>query len=283
MGSDDTPVRVPLGRGAELVEGTFVDRPNRFLVRALLDGTIVEAHLADRGRLAETLVPDARLVLARASGAARKTQFQAVAAWRRGALASVDTQLPNRLVEAALRARALPPFAHFDSVRPEAKRGASRFDFEVSNAARERCTIEVKSVGLEIDGIGLFPDAPTTRGRRHLDELAALARGGETAAVVFVVPSARARAMRVHTAIDPDFAEGLVAAAAAGVTILAYACPLTLAGIELGPRIPVLDLAPDANAANLSAPEQHGRVPRPAARSAPDTPRRAPRSKPRRR
>ncbi len=281
MRSDDTPVRVPLGRGAELVEATFLDRPNRFLVRAVLDGTIVEAHLADRGRLAETLVPHARLVLARASGATRKTQFQAVAAWRSGALASVDTQLPNRLVEAALRARALPPFARYDRVRPEAKRGASRFDFEVSNAALERCTIEVKSVGLEIDGIGLFPDAPTTRGRRHLDELAALARGGEPAAVVFVVPSARARAMRVHTAIDPDFAEGLVTAAAAGVTILAYACPLTLAGIELGPRIPVLDLAPDAT--NLSASVQHGRGTQSAARFAPDTPRRAPRSRPRRR
>ncbi|MFN7953195.1 MAG: DNA/RNA nuclease SfsA [bacterium] len=277
MHGEAEPVCVPLGRGAELVEATFIDRPNRFLVRARLDGHVVEAHLADRGRLAETLLPGVGLVLARATGAARKTQFQAVAAWRDGALASIDTQLPNRLVEAALRARALAPFARYDRVRPEAKRGASRFDFEVSNAAAERCTIEVKSVGLELDGIGLFPDAPTSRGLRHLAELAELARGGEPAAVVFVVPSARARAMRVHRAIDPDFAVGLVGAASAGVEVLAYACPLTLAGIVLGPRIPVLDLAPDAT--ELTRGTRHGRGPRPVAPPAPDTPRRGPRSR----
>lgn len=237
------PIRVPLGRGAALVEGVFVDRPNRFLVRAELDGAIVEAHLADRGRLTETLVPGARIVLARMPGATRKTQFQAVAAWRAGVLASVDTQLPNRLVHAALAAGALEPFAAYDHVRPEFKLGASRFDFVVTDAAGARWIIEVKSAGLELDGIGLFPDAPTSRGLRHLEELAALARSGQPTAVVFVVGSARARAMRVHHTIDPDFAAGLLRAAAAGVHVAAYACPLTLEGITLGPRIPVLDLA----------------------------------------
>lgn len=235
-------IRVPLGRGAALLEGVFVDRPNRFLVRAELDGTLVEAHLADRGRLTETLVPGARLVLARTPGATRKTQYQAVAAWRAGMLASVDTQLPNRLVYAALTAGALEPFAACDQVRAEFKLGASRFDFLAANAAGARWIIEVKSAGLEIDGVGLFPDAPTSRGLRHLAELAELARSGQPTAVVFVVGSGRARAMRVHRAIDPAFAAGLVSAAAAGVHVAAYACPLTLEGIVLGPRIPVLDL-----------------------------------------
>lgn len=242
VANETEPIRVPLGRGAKLVEGLFVDRPNRFLVRADLDGAVVEAHLADRGRLTETLVPGARIVLARTPGVGRKTQFQAVAAWRAGVLASVDTQLPNRLVHAALMARALEPFAAYDQVRPEFKLGASRFDFLVADTAGARWIIEVKSAGLEIEGVGLFPDAPTTRGLRHLTELAELARSGQPTAVVFVVGSGRARAMRVHHTIDPAFATGLVSAAAAGVHVAAYACPLTLDGIELGPRIPILDL-----------------------------------------
>jgi len=92
-----------------------------------------------------------------------------------------------------------------------------------------------------LDGIGLFPDAPTERGRRHVAELTALARAGERAAVVFVAQG-DARAVKVDTQIDPAFASALCAAAAAGVEVYAYACPLTPVGIGLGQQIPVLEL-----------------------------------------
>lgn len=237
-------IRLPLGRGGALVEGVFLDRPNTFLVRTRLEsGAVVEAHLADRGRLAETLMPGARMILAHADGSNRKTAFQAVAAWRGKILVSVDTHLPNRLIESALSERALAPFASLPIVRREVKRGSSRFDFVVSDDRGGSCIIEVKSAGLVLDGIGLFPDAPTTRGLRHLDELAALAGSGERTALIFVVQGGRARALRAHVAIDPDFATGLRRAARAGVEVLAYACPLTLRGITLGARVPVLDLS----------------------------------------
>ncbi len=237
-----TRIHLPLGRGGQIVEAVFIDRPNRFLVRARLGHEVVEAHLADRGRLAETLVPGARLLLAHATGNARKTRFQAVGAWRGRKLVSTDTHLPNRLIEAALGVGALAPFDGYPRVRREVKIGASRFDFQVHADDGRCCTIEVKSVGLEIGGVGLFPDAPTSRGLRHLGELAMRVRGGERAAVLFVVQSARARAMRVHHAIDPDFAAGLRRAAEAGVEVLAYACPLTPRGLSLGRRVPVLDV-----------------------------------------
>jgi sugar fermentation stimulation protein A len=250
-------IRIPLGSGGELVEATFLARPNRFLVEALLDrgaaggegGAVVAAHLADRGRLKETLVPGARLLLARRAGAGRKTAYQAVAAYRGGSpaardramLVSLDTHLPNRLIEAALRMAALPQFDGYASLRREVRVGASRFDFQLSDGAR-RCTIEVKSAGLVLDGIGLFPDAPTERGRRHLRELAALARVGERVAVVFVVQGGDARAVRVDTAIDAPFAQELRLAAAAGVEIYGYACPLSPTGIALGDAVPVLEI-----------------------------------------
>jgi sugar fermentation stimulation protein A len=243
-------VHVPLGWGGALVQATFLARPNRFLVLAELNGTIVQAHLADRGRLKETLVPGARLLLACRAGARRKTAFQAVAAIRNASdlasdsvsLVSLDTHLPNRLIEAALRAQALPPFQGYPSVRREVTIGASRFDFQLTDGSRH-CIVEVKSAGLVIDGIGVFPDAPTERGRRHLAELAALARAGQRVSVVFVAQGGDAQAVKVDTEIDPAFGAQLRAAAAAGVEVYAYACPLTPAGIWLGQSIPVLDLA----------------------------------------
>lgn len=230
--------RVPLGHGGELVEARFVARPNRFLVEAELDGVIVYAHLADRGRLKETLIPGVRLLLARANGAGRKTQFQAVAAVQEaGSLASLDTQLPNRLIEAALRVGALPQFAMYPEIRREVKVGGSRFDFQLTDGPY-RCTVEVKSAGYVQDGVALFPDAPTTRGRRHLEELAELARAGERAAVVFVAQG-EAQAVGMYTAIDPEFAATLRRVAAEGVEVYAYACPLTRHGIVFGREIPV--------------------------------------------
>ncbi len=246
----------PLGRGGAIVGATFVARPNRFLVEALLDGAIVQAHLADRGRLKETLLPGARLLLARATGTAlRKTQFQAVAAYVETPdgprLASLDTHLPNRLIETALRQGALEPFAAYPHIRREVTVGASRFDFVVSDGAR-RCLIEVKSAGLVLGDVALFPDAPTTRGARHLHELAELAGRGEQTALVFVAAGAQAQVVAINDAIDPAFSQALAHARQAGVAVHAYACPLDAAGITLGPSIPVA-LSEHAAAAMLAA------------------------------
>jgi sugar fermentation stimulation protein A len=255
-------IHIPLGSGGALVEATFLSRPNRFLVNAELNGTVVQAHLADRGRLKETLVPGVRLLLAYHDLTRRKTAFQAVAAIHEASdlgigacvnredaslnsfastLISLDTHLPNRLIEAALRAEALLPFRGYTSLRREVTVGGSRFDFQLADGIR-RCTVEVKSAGLVRDRMGLFPDAPTERGRRHVAELTALAQAGERASVVFVAQGGDAHAVKVDTQIDPAFAAELRAAAKAGVEVYAYACPLTPAGIWLGQSIPVLEL-----------------------------------------
>ncbi len=236
--TENEMICVPLGFGGELVEATFLARPNRFLVEAELDGAVVQAHLADRGRLRETLVPGARLLLARRPPEGRKTCFQAVAAVAdRDRLVSLDTHLPNRLILAALRAGALPHFAGYTSVRPEARSGHSRFDF-LLEGPEGRCVLEVKSAGYVAGGVALFPDAPTGRGLRHLEELGALAQAGQRAAVLFAAQG-DAQAVAMNTAIDPAFAAGLERAMAAGVEVYAFACPLSRAGIMLGAEIPV--------------------------------------------
>lgn len=242
-------ISVPLLGGAPLVEATFLARPNQFLVEARLgDGTPVQAHLADRGRLLTQLVPGATLVLGHKPGTARKTQFQVAGVYVGALLVSLDTVLPNRLIEAALRAGAVPPFAGYSHVEREVRVGASRFDFGLAPLAppetarlgeRCPCLLEVKSVADVRDGLALFPDAPTSRGRRHLLELAELAERGVRAAVAFVAQRGDARAVAVNMAVDPAFGAALAEVAARGVEIYAFRCPLTLAGITLAEEVPV--------------------------------------------
>lgn len=216
-----------------LVVSRFVARPNRFLLRCRLDGRIVEAHLPDPGRLRELLLPGRRVWLRPACGE-RKTRWSAVLTECPGGLVSIDTTLPNRLVEAALRRRAIRELAAWRLVRREVAIGESRFDFLLARG--RRCLpLEVKSVTLVEDGTALFPDAKTERGARHVRELAGL--GG---VVLFVVQRSDAR--RVHAAphIDPDFARALAEARRAGVLVFARRCRISTERIILGPPIDVV-------------------------------------------
>lgn len=234
-------VTLPLAGGAPLIEAAFVARPNQFLVEARIEDKLVEAHMADQGRLHELLVPGARLLLAYQPGSERRTIFQAVAVYVGDELVSLDTRLANRLVAAALDERALPQFAHYSTVKPEvliAPHTAHRFDFRLSEDTLS-CLLEVKSVTQRCGNLALFPDAPTERGRSHVETLTALARNGQRCALLFVVQRARGQVVVPNEQIDPAFARALRYALASGVEVYAYRCPLTREGISLGDLMPV--------------------------------------------
>jgi sugar fermentation stimulation protein A len=163
-----------------------------------------------------------------------------------GVLISLDTALPNALVWDALQSRALPPFAALADLRrevslPAAHAGAihSRCDFAGQEPTGRRCWIEVKSVSLVEQGVALFPDAVTARGRRHLLELAERVAAGERAAVVFVVQRPDATSVAAHRAADPAFAAVLSLAAATGVELYAWTTQITLTGAAFDTRIAV--------------------------------------------
>jgi sugar fermentation stimulation protein A len=233
-----TPVRVPLAGGGAVHEGQFLARPNRFVVTVELDGAAVAAHVADRGRLRETLIPTARVWLVERPGAQRATRYQAAVALVGERRTSIDTLLPNRLVVAALRAGALPAFAGYERIRAEARVGSDRFDVALDGAAGT-CLLEVKSAALILDGTAWFPDAPTTRGARHLRHLAGHRQAGLRTAVLFVAQGHASRIVINH-AIDPAFVSALDAAARAGVEILGHAGELDRSGLTLGAAVPVV-------------------------------------------
>ncbi len=238
MTPPSTPIPGPLALSR------FVSRPNRFLVYARLEGTneVVAAHLPDPGRLRELLVEGRRVWLRPAEGAHRKTRWSAVLVETPDGegVVSVDTSLPNRLIRAALEEKALTELAEWDLVRAEAPMGRSRFDFLLSHPDGRQLMVEVKSVTLVENGTGLFPDAVTERGARHVRHLRDLAgEDGWEAAILFVLQRDDASRIVAAHRIDPLFAEALAEARAVGVRVLGRRCSVSLERVTLGPPVPV--------------------------------------------
>ena len=245
MRSRRTRVSLPLA--GPLREARFLERPNRFIVHARLrNGREVVAHLADPGRLVELLIPGRRVWLRHTPASHRKTRWSAVLVESpdSSGLVSVNTGLPNRLVGRALEECAIEELGGWRLERREHTVGHSRFDFLLRRGrggpGPRRMALEVKSVTLVEDRVGLFPDAVTARGARHVRELTDLQRGGNWAtAVLFVLQRPDADLIMPDATIDPDFARALAEARRGGVRVLGRRCTVDLERITLGPSVPV--------------------------------------------
>lgn len=216
----------------------FLERVNRFVARVELDGREVSAHVPSSGRMKELLFPGAKVFLLSQPAPARKTPYDLVLARGERGLVSVDSRLPNLLLERALAEGDPVVFPGLRRFVREVRFGTSRFDF-LLELAQEYCYLEVKSVTLVRDGQALFPDAPTTRGTRHLYELIEARRQGWGAAVLFLIQREDARAFSPNGARDPDFSRAVGEAARAGVIIRAFDCNVNLRGVFWRREVPV--------------------------------------------
>lgn len=154
-----------------LLRAAVARRVNRFTVEVALDGRLVPAHLANSGRLGELLVPGAPCYVTPAASPGRRTAYDLVLVQTDDALVSVDARTPNPLVEEALAERRLAAFAAYETWRREVLYNGCRIDFRLEAPAMPPCLVETKSCTLVVDGAGYFPDAPTTRGERHVRAL----------------------------------------------------------------------------------------------------------------
>lgn len=233
---------VPFGR---LVPGLFVSRDNRFRVTVDIDGRRLYAHLPNSGRLGELLTPGRRVWLKPAAPTSlnyRKTAYNLVLVEYAGELVSVDAHLPEKLAARALACGLIDEFKSAARVIPESRLGSHRIDFRLEMSEGEPPVwLEVKSVTLVNDGTARFPDAPTVRGRKHLEELARVVESGQRAAVLFVIQRNAAR-FSPNDAADPEFGRALRRAAAAGVKVLAWRCRVSMVGIQLTHSVPVCNL-----------------------------------------
>lgn len=221
----------------QLIQGAFIQRDNRFRATVEIQGQKCWAHVANSGRLGELFTPGRPVWLAPAAAPNRKTAYDLKLVEYGPVLVSVDARLPNPLFAEALTAGRLPDFAYPD-IQAEVVHGHSRLDFRLSGPAGT-CWVETKSVTLVEDGKAMFPDAPTSRGRKHLETLVQLRSSGARAAVIFVIQRPDARDFRPHIEADPAFDQGLRQAAAAGVEVCAFNCQVSRQAITLADEIPV--------------------------------------------
>lgn len=234
--------KVFIGFPAELKKMIFVERPNRFILHCLDKETnqLERVHLADPGRLIELLIEGVTIYVLPSTNPNRKTKWTAVYVESNGLLVSINTTYPNKLVELMLKKAIIEELAPYQWVKSEYTYGNSRWDFLLEDSQKNQLLLEVKSVTLASDGIGMFPDAVTKRGSKHVQELTAIATEGTfNTAILFVVQRDDVEIVTGAAEIDPVFAKNLEEAAKAGVQLLSYTCVLTEQGIEWGNAIPV--------------------------------------------
>ncbi|MBO4976740.1 MAG: DNA/RNA nuclease SfsA [Lachnospiraceae bacterium] len=218
-----------------IVPGIFLERPNRFIAYVEIAGRKETVHVKNTGRCRELLQPGALVYLEKSDNPARKTQYDLVAVQKGNLLINMDSQAPNKVVEEWLRAGEL--FSDVVTVRPETTYGNSRFDFYVETST-ERIFIEVKGVTLEENGVVRFPDAPSERAVKHVEELVQAYRDGYQVYVLFVIQMEEAKFFTPNKDTHPAFAQALEEAAKQGVRVLAYSCSVTPDSLQI--KSPVL-------------------------------------------
>ena len=223
--------------GSGLVEGRFLTRLNRFAAMVEVAGKEVMVHVANSGRMRELFVPGIRVLVSPAEAPHRKTKFDLALVDLGTGLASADARLPNALFAEALEREMLPEFREYTNVRRESTYGESRLDFQLDGPSG-RCYVETKSVTLVVDGVGLFPDAPTIRGTKHLHSLADAVGDGCRAAAVFVIQRGDVESFSTQEAADTVFASTLREVMALGVEAYAYRCSVTEQNITLTDKLP---------------------------------------------
>jgi len=219
-----------------VVEGVFLRRPNRFIAEVEVDGRVEICHVKNTGRCKELLVPSAKVYLNESGNPARSTKYDLIAVYKGERLINIDSQAPNRAFGEYLRQGGL--IEEITYLRPETKYRDSRLDF-YAEAGERRIFLEVKGVTLEENGVAMFPDAPTERGVRHLNELALSLADGYEAYVIFIIQMEGASYFTPNYGTHPEFGAALAAAIEAGVKAVAFDCVVAPDSMAVNCRVPI--------------------------------------------
>lgn len=211
----------------KIVNGKFIDRPNRFIAHVEIDGVVNTVHVKNTGRCKELLLPETEVRLEESDNPNRKTLYDIVAVNKKGfGWINMDSQAPNKVVKEWLEGK------DYDYIKPEYKYGDSRIDFYMKKGDVEYL-MEVKGCTLEKNGVGYFPDAPTERGVKHLRELTKAQKLGYQCAIAFVIQMEGVTEVRPNIETHPEFGETLEIAQKAGVKVILYMCQVGRDTLEI--------------------------------------------------
>lgn len=218
-----------------IIKGEFISRPNRFIARVKIAGEEQTVHVKNTGRCKELLIKGATVYLSVSDNPLRKTKYDLIAVEKKrhnkeNLLINMDSQIPNDAVEEWLKKGNL--FSKNAIIRREVKYGDSRFDFYIEDEG-VKAFLEVKGVTLENNGIASFPDAPTIRGIKHINELIACKNQGFEAYIIFVIQMKQVHKFTPNDITHKAFGDALRNAQKAGVKILAFDCHVQENSIEI--------------------------------------------------
>lgn len=205
-------------------DARFISRPNRFIANIEVDGKVEIAHVKNTGRCAELFVPDAHIFIQECYQPNRKTKYDVIGVKKDNKIINIDSQVPNKVFgEYVAGGKFLDDVV---CVKPETTYKNSRFDFYIETE-KEKIFVEVKGVTLEEKGIARFPDAPTERGVKHINELVDAVKNGYRAYIVFVIQMKGISRFEPNRNMHKEFADALLCAQKNGVNILALDCIAT--------------------------------------------------------
>lgn len=224
-----------------LLPGTLIKRYKRFLADVELEnGSTVTVHCPNSGSMKGCAIPGSRVFISRSSNPGRKFPFTWELVESGGFWAGINTALPNRLARDAIEDGTVAELQGYETIRPEVAYGEhSRIDL-LLESPYQRCFVEVKNVTLVENGLALFPDAVTTRGQKHLNELMRVVREGDRGVIFFTVQRGDGRSVSPADAIDPEYGRLLRLAVKSGVEALAYRASVTPEEIRLTERLPIV-------------------------------------------
>ena len=229
-----------------LTEATLLRRYKRFLADVrTADGREFTAHCPNTGSMLGCMTPGSRVWLSRSDDTKRKYAHTWQLVEADGTPVGINTGLANRLVEEAIAGGVIRELDRWPALRREVRYGLrrSRIDLLLEDGASQ-CYVEVKNVTAAVeDGVAVFPDAVSTRGTRHLEELMLMREEGHDAALVFCVQRADVTCVRPADDIDPVYGARLREAADAGVQVLAYGADVSPGAVRLVRALDV-DLSP---------------------------------------
>ena len=220
----------------QILLGKFISRPNRFIAYVEIDGKTEVCHVKNTGRCRELLVSGADVFVQKSNNPQRKTKYDLISVYKGNMLVNMDSQAPNK-VFGEWAAKGLY-FKNPTLIKPECKYKNSRFDFYIEADGR-RSFVEVKGVTLENEGVVSFPDAPTERGIKHLNELCDAVSEGYDAYIFFVIQMEKCLYFTPSYINHPEFAHALSRAGEKGVRILALNSIVTPTELTLNEFIEV--------------------------------------------
>lgn len=226
--------------GKMIFEAIFLERPNRFNARVLLNNEEIIVHVPNTGRCREILVAGCKVYLREELNHTRKTRYDLVAAMKEDKLISIDSQIPNKVVEEALKMGKIGKLKKYNNILREKTFGKSRFDFKLSTDEGEIYYLEVKGVTLEENRYSRFPDAPTERGTKHLLELIEAKKQGYGAGAIFLIQLKEVDKFSPQDERDPAFGEALRLAKESGVDIFAYNCIVEEDGLTINEAVEII-------------------------------------------